>query len=142
MKGKRGLLLIVVAVVLVGGGFGVFKILGRGGGESTEAAAAPRVVETVEVGQFVTNLNDPVCDRYIQVTVQLEVEGTAAVSALSERHADVRDRILGVLRSSQYEDLLGAQGMTDLASQIRSSLSAVVPEQQLLNVFFTDFIVQ
>ena len=142
MKGKRGLVLIVIAVlVVVGGGLGALRLLGRQA-DAGQVAAAARVVETVEAGHFVTNLSDPMRERFVEVTVQVEVEGEGAAASLAERQAVVRDRILYVLRSTRYEDLCGGEGMANLAAAIRQALSGVVTTGRLLNVYFTDFIVQ
>lgn len=142
MKGKRGLVLIAIAVLVVAGvGMGAARLLGRQADEG-QVAAAPRVVETVEVGRFVTNLSDPMRERFVEVTVQVEVEGEAAAAALAERQAVVRDRILYVLRSTRYEDLCGGEGMANLAETIRQALSGVVSAGPILNVYFTDFIIQ
>jgi len=56
--------------------------------------------------------------------------------------AHIRDVILRVLTTYQSNDLLAPAGKMRLKQQLLESLQAAIPELEVQEVYFTDFLVQ
>ena len=126
---------ILVAAVAAGA---TYLLAGRGRGE---AEAQPQT-RLVRVGEILTNLADSDRPRYIQVNVDLEVEGERAARALEERMPEVRDQLIALLRATRYAEVQGAEGMARLAERMVERLNQQLREGRVRRVFFTSFVVQ
>lgn len=153
---KKKILLIVAAIVFVGIGVaGGYFFLGKGGGEAQEEA--PHLVE-LQVGELTTNLADANGRRLIQVEVGLVVEegsagGKGHGGDEQEGLTEIRDAILEVLRSKEYRDVIGADGMKKLKDDIRTRVNETMHDGgkgtgeaggagKVVEVHFSKFLVQ
>jgi flagellar FliL protein len=130
-KSKKGLLIGLAAVLLLGaGGGGAWFYMNRGEPDPEAAAAAAmakakaaRVFVTLE--PFVVNLANRDSERYAQVGVVLEVTGKAVETKVSAAMPAVRNEILLLISSKVADQLLDREGKEKLASEI--ALAAARP---------------
>lgn len=148
---KKKVLLIVAAIVLVGVGIaGGYFFLGKGGGEAQEQA--PHLVE-LRVGELTTNLADANRRHLIMVEVGLVVSEKG--SAKGKGHGgdeqggltEIRHAIIEVLRSKEYRDVVGAEGMKKLGEDIRARVNEIMHDGgkgigEVVEVHFSQFLVQ
>ena len=97
-----------------------------------------------EIGEFTVNLMVPpgFAPRFVRTGVAVEVSDKKALTELSEREAQVRDAVIGVLRSKTHDEINGTAGMETLRQEIAASISALLRSGNVVNVFFTDLVVQ
>ncbi|MGB9866838.1 MAG: flagellar basal body-associated FliL family protein [Bacillota bacterium] len=137
MRSKKVLVLAAVLLAALAGG-GWYYV--RANPSKSKPAPQPTIIHA---GEFVTNLlpNGPY--RYIRVEVDVEVDTKEGATKFAERSSQAKDTILRVLRSKKWEDVLGSQGMEQLASEMKEQLSKVIaPDGSVTRVFFTQFVVQ
>lgn len=91
---------------------------------------------------FIVNLADQERNRYLRVTMDLELVAPGDTEKLNERLPQVRDRILMLLPSKRFEDIASMEGKTALRDEIIGKLNGLFPENVIANIFFTEFVVQ
>jgi flagellar FliL protein len=97
---------------------------------------------TVPLLPFVVNLNDQSGQRYLRLTLQLEVKGDKAKAVINQRLAQIRDRLIFLLSSKTFDDIRSAQGKYQLQSEISQHLNEALGAPLVVRVYFTEFIVQ
>jgi flagellar FliL protein len=143
--GKRRLLLVVLALVAVlgGGGAAVVWAMRRPAG----AAAAPRPAEhaLVSLEPFVVNLADQGGTRFLRVSVRLIVGSLEEAERVQKNEVALlraRSAILELLTQQTAERLVTAAGKSALKQAIAARLAAVLEGITVVDVLFSDFVVQ
>ncbi|MBI3284456.1 MAG: flagellar basal body-associated protein FliL [Burkholderiales bacterium] len=150
-KSKKKLIIIIAAAVLVlggiGGGAAIF--LAKKGASSkdkehkTEPATAPVFLP---LEPFTVNLQSEDSDKYLQVTMTLQVQDNEQVDLIKANMPQVRSRLLLLLSSKDATEILSAEGKEKLVAEIVDRVSqpftAKGEPQKVSGVFFTSFVVQ
>ena len=149
------LMFMVVAVVLVlmiglAGGF--FMMWNKMSALSAQANAAanpeaeqtqtPALGPLFSLDTFIVNLADAGRNRYLRVTMDLELADTTDSAQLTERLPQVRDSILMILPSKQFDDIASMEGKIALRDEIIAKLNSLFAKNVVTNIFFTEFVVQ
>jgi len=144
LLGRKLVLIVAAAVLVAAGTTGAVYWFAVAAPSATEIEQPQEPAKPVlyDAGEFVTNLADQRSRRFIQVEVRLEVEGGPTARELDEKQVRVRNEILAVLRSKTYSEVNGEEGMTRLAGEIVKRLNGVLEAGRVVNLYFTEFIVQ
>jgi flagellar FliL protein len=156
-KKKSGLLKWIVISVLVllvlGGGGGAawwfwFRTpppAEEGAAEAHKAEAAPEGEGIIPMEQFLVNLADTGAQRFVRVTLRLVVAEEAEAAAIEKnevKKARLRSTILELLTQQTASVLVTVEGKEQLKKMIAERTSKVLGETKVLDVLFTDFVVQ
>jgi flagellar FliL protein len=149
-KKSKILIPTLVAVVLLGGaGFGAWRFLPK-----KEAAAAephskkkPTVKSVMHLDSFVVNLNGEGESGYLRMGIDLGLEAEEAGGEEAKKKGAgptpiIRDTVLTVLAKSKSSELLTAEGKEKLKKDLLTALEERIPDLGVLEVYFTEFIVQ
>jgi flagellar FliL protein len=151
---KKLIILLVVLLILIGGGGGAaykFLVLDKQKKNQEENKAEKiqeeiRNVENIgimfEVGTFVVNLSDKDADRYLKVTVILEIENEQVKQEVEKRLPQIKDSITTLLLTKTSRELRTAEGVERLKEEILRRVNAILPLGGVKNVYFTDFVIQ
>lgn len=132
-KGRKGLIIGLLAFLLIAGGAGggAWMYLGKKADVADdemaeEAAVAPKRVEPsfVPLDQFTVNLADEPGDRFIQVSMTLEIGNKEAAERVKTILPPVRNSILMLLSSKKATDVLSVSGKERLAAQVAELVGA------------------
>ena len=107
-----------------------------------EMGAAREVGVIHPLGSFVVNLLDPGNLRYINCRIELEVEDSETVRAITSREAQFKDTVISLLGNQTYEDVLGVEGKARLREELLVRFNRLLPEGQIARVYLTEFVVQ
>jgi len=135
--------------------------------EPTEAPTIPGSGVMVDTGTKIINLAEAGGNKYIRIDIVLEFaqppedteteaaaggegEGEAAVVSAAEtlsneitaRMPMINDTIITLLSSKTYQELYTAVGKEALRGELMQKLQAVLPEYQIIGVYFTEFVVE
>lgn len=144
------IIIIVVAVVLLGGGgfFAYSKFFKSShsaeGSAESGAHAAPHVEAPVihEWDSFLVNLADPGGKRYLKVNVKMELTSPQAQAEFTTMDIPLRDAMLTLLSSKEYEDISTPGGKQSLKQEIAAMANKILKQGKVKDVYFTDFLVQ
>ena len=109
-----------------------------GNGKAQAAALGP----LYSLDTFIVNLADVGRNRYLRVTMDLELAASADAGALSERLPQVRDSILMILPTKQFDEIASMEGKIALRHEIIAKLNSLFARTVVTNIFFTEFVVQ
>jgi flagellar protein FliL len=122
---------------------------GEGDGAEAEADAPkerkPKGDGIIAMDQFLVNLADQGASRFVRVKLGLVVESKEEGEKLSEEEvvkARLRSAILEVLSQQTADHLVTPEGKSELKKLIAERSNAALGEKKVLDVLFTDFVVQ
>ena len=146
------LVIAVMLVVTIGLAAGFFMVWGKLSDLSTPAngvantetdqSQAAQLGPLFSLDTFIVNLADPERNRYLRVTMDLELAAPTDAEKLNERLPQIRDRILMILPSKRFEEIASMEGKTALRDEIIGKLNGLFPTEVISNIFFTEFVVQ
>ena len=155
---------LVLLLVLVMGG-GMFMIYTKlpsaspkaavpeteAGAEAISEKAKPEEIgAVVSVDTFIVNLADPGGNRYLRVTMDLELVGKPADKSahktagdeLAKRMPQIRDAILMILSTKRYADISTTEGKTALREEIVNAANGLLASSQISRIYFKEFVIQ
>ncbi len=163
-KKQSPLLKIIVIVVLLGllgggGAAGYFFLIApklKSSGAAPHAAqeASQEQGESGEAGEgnpggsmkpldpFVVNLTDGQGTRYLKAVVQLEMDNEALAGEIDSKMPQIRDEIIMLLSSKSFDDLSSTPGKRALKRGMVESVNKYLSTGKVVNVFFSDFVIQ
>ena len=156
--GKKKLIIIIVAaVVLLGGGVGAFLAMsgGKPAAEGEEAGAEEVEEEAAAEGEgehgelpgammqldtFIVNLQ--VKGSFLKTTISLEFAEPELPHTVENDTPKIRDAIIRVLSTRTANDILNKDGKEKLGEEIKKVVNEVLESEDVVKVYFTEFIVQ
>lgn len=164
MSNKVLLILMGLVLVLVlGMGGGMFMIWSKLSAVSAKAVVPETGADTIsdkakpeEIGAvvsmdtFIVNLADPGGNRYLRVTMDLELAGKpadksggkAAGDELAKRMPQIRDAILMILSTKRYADISAPEGKSALREEIVNAANGLLASSQVSRIYFKEFVIQ
>lgn len=144
---RTAIWLVTGAVALILACAAVVLFARSGAREGTEAPARAELDATtvVSLEPFIVNLADQEHERYLRLNLSLVLAceaGTAPETPEGPEHAHVRDRVLSVLGAKVAEELSSFEGKEALRVELQRHLTDLLPDQTVLDVLFTEFLVQ
>lgn len=150
---KKLLIIILLAVVLIGGaGAGAFFFIGGDKGEEGEEAAAeetadgagvPQETQFYELPELLVNLSSSgAAQRYLKMTVTLEVGSAEDLVALEKVMPRVVDDFQVYLRQLRPEDLRGSAGVYRLKEALLLRANQAAHPVKVHSVLLKEFLVQ
>ncbi|MBY0238257.1 MAG: flagellar basal body-associated protein FliL [Burkholderiaceae bacterium] len=154
VNSKKKLIMIVgLLVVLAAGGGGAWVMLKGGGGDHEEAPVkakqksaklGPPTYVTLE--PFTVNLQQENGEQYLQVAFSVQVGGLEDSDNIKNNMAKVRSRVLLLLSSKRASEINTPEGKQQLSQEIQEQIKEPFdrrgPEQDVVEVLFTSFIIQ
>ena len=149
--------LVLVLVLVMGGGmFMIYTKLSPASPKAvvpeTEAEVIPEKAKPEDIGAvvsmdtFIVNLADPGGNRYLRVTMDLELAGKQAGKTagdeLAKRMPQIRDAILMILATKRYADISTPEGKTALREEILNAVNGLLVSSQIARIYFKEFVIQ
>jgi flagellar protein FliL len=153
-KGKLGLILTIIAVLVLGGGGAAAYFL-LGGHKDPKAVAAAKAKEAEKLPAlyvaldppFVVNFEAEQLVRFLQVTVQVMSRDPETVELVKANDPVVRNDLLLLLGGQHYETISTRDGKEKLRQQALDAVRRVVTSaggkaDKVEAVYFTSFVMQ
>jgi flagellar FliL protein len=152
-KGKLILLILLVLILAAGGGAAYkFFVLDKKKAAETKEKQAEKIIEEIkatenvgvmfDLGTFVVNLADPDIERYLKVSIVLELKDQKVQQEAQKRLPEIKDAITTLLLTKRSSDLRTPEGIEYLKEEIAKRVNAILPLGGVKNVYFTEFIIQ
>ena len=146
------LVIAVMLVVTIGLAAGFFMMWSKLSEVNTQAPPTANIdINQSQMAQlgplfpletFIVNLADEERNRYLRITMDLELVAPKDTEKLNQRLPQVRDRILMILPSKRFDEIASVEGKTALRDEIINKLNSLFPRTVITNIFFTEFVVQ
>ncbi len=136
------LLLVIVAITAIMSYtflslFTTGGLAGIGSKKGSEIEPGP----TFSLGDFVVNLSGTGGYQFVRASIVVEVDEQKVVSELEKRSPQIRDIIILSLREQKIEDI-EEPGARVIKNQIMVKLNEVLSSGNIINVWFTQLVVQ
>ncbi|MFZ6709039.1 flagellar basal body-associated protein FliL [Undibacterium sp. TC9W] len=150
-KSKKKLLIIIAAVVVLlvaaGGGAAFFLTKKAPANKEKEHKAEPAKAPVfLALEPFTVNLQSSDGDKYLQISMTLQVQDEEQVNLIKENMPQVRSRLLLLLSSKDASEILSSEGkeklVNDIIEKVAQPFTAKGEPQKVSGVFFTSFVVQ
>jgi len=148
-KSKKMLIIIAAVVLLAGGGAGAYFMMQKPQAEEAKAAADKllhKKMVYLPMDTYTVNLRDADQERFLQVTINLELADNLVAEALKQQMPSVRNRVLLLLSSKTSTDLQPREGKEKLANEIaeelRKPLEGTTPTKGVEHVLFSHLVIQ
>ena len=155
MSNKVLILLIgVLMIFMLGMGGGLFmmwnKLSAMNVQSSANAGEQPGQAANIEhplgpifaLETFIVNLADKGGNRYLRITMDLELGNPELESEIKKRLPQVRDSILMILPSKRFADISPVAGKIALRDEILATLNGFLTQGEISNIYFKEFVVQ
>ena len=151
---KKPLIMVAVILVQVALAYSVaqFVILPRLPGSEAESDSTEVVVEEeiapkergiiIMMDDIVVNLKDGEDSRFLKVSTGLEFADKKLEQEISERMPELRDLLIDHLSNHEVEDMVHRQGREVVKQQVLEDFNNTLQAGNLLNIYFSDFVVQ
>jgi flagellar FliL protein len=162
--GKKKLLLLLLIILLLGAAGGgaayYFLFLKKPKEEKLKSANAtankteekpkppPELEELakpgifVNLGDFVINLADTDVQRFVKVSITIEVANEKVQNQVNQYMPALKDAIVDLISSKYYKDIKTPEGRERLKIELLKRLNAILPQGGIKAVYFTSFVVQ
>ncbi|MGB9667933.1 MAG: flagellar basal body-associated FliL family protein [Thermosulfidibacteraceae bacterium] len=145
---KKLILILVVVLLLVGGGVGAFIFLKGSKGKGGEQAKGESKAETTKgtafkkLDPFIVNLSDEGGGRYAKVEITLALSDKKVEKEVEEKLPIIRDSIITIISMKKYDDLVNPAGKETLKREIMMKLNSILTTGQVVDIYYTDFVLQ
>ncbi len=146
-----GVIVIVQAVVAIGlTQFVIVPKLGVQGADMAEtpeleeeAAAMPDMGVLLGLEEIIVTLaGDAKRPRYLRISVNIELKDQLTADVVATRLPQLRDIVIMVLSEKTAAELSQPEGKKGLRDEIFRRINEKMPEGILMNVYFSDLVVQ
>jgi len=149
---KKLIILLVLLALLAGGGGAAYKLLVLDKKATTKEKQAEKIIEEIkatenvgvmfDLGTFVVNLADPDIERYLKVSIVLELKDQKVQAEAQKRLPEIKDAITTLLLTKRSSEIRTPEGIEFLKEEIAKRVNAILPLGGVKNVYFTEFIIQ
>ncbi len=143
-KKKKPIVLIAAAlgVALLLGVFFIGQSVSAKSRHAKPVKAEPGPV--LPLDEFLVNLSDAGGDHFLKATINLELSKAKGKTpeGMKEQVPEIRDAILMTLSGKQRGDLGPAAGRVKLKEEIKARVNTVLGENDVQEVYFTNFVTQ
>lgn len=148
------LLIAVLMILMVGMGGGLFlmwnKLSAINLQANANAAGQPGQEGSLEqplgtiyaLDTFIVNLADKGGNRYLRITMDLELGIPELETEIEKRLPQIRDSILMILPSKRFADISSVDGKIALRDEILQTLNGFLLKGEITNIYFKEFVVQ
>ena len=131
-----------IALVLIVGGALTVVFMSKSSGKKEEAAKEQPVTGVWAMEPFIVNLADNNGERYLKVTIELEISDKNIIPELNTLKPKLRDNVLDLLTAKSYKDLVDMVGKQRLRDEIVMRLNSFLTGGKINKVYFTEFVIQ
>ena len=150
--GKKGLIIsLVLVLVLAGGGFAAFKLLGDKADPKKKEAVTkheqlPARYVTLDP-PFVVNFEAESTVRFLQITIGVMTRDEKVEHLIKDNDPRIRNDLLLILGGQNYETVSKLEGKEELRKRCLESVRAVVLDSggeaaKVEALYFTSFVMQ
>ncbi len=150
--GKKGLLMLIVAVVVAVGASvgGTLYFVGQDSPAEDAVAVAGNLAQPAIYHEmrpsFIVNYNTATKPRFLQAELSVMARDPELIGALIDHTPLVRARVLKELSDATFDEIRTHEGKEALRDQLRKALNELLSQETQLSgvesVLFTNFVLQ
>ncbi|HMK44336.1 MAG TPA: flagellar basal body-associated protein FliL [Dissulfurispiraceae bacterium] len=149
-KGGKKMLIIIISaivVVLIGGGAAAYFLVLNKPKEAKDTKVEAKDTKQEEgvnfaLDPFVVNLTDQGANKFLKISVQLELASNAVQEKAKVKIPQLRDAVISLLTSKSSDALMTPEGKLQLKDEINQRANQILGAGSVKSVYLTDFVMQ
>ncbi len=143
-KGKKLILIVIVLLLVIGGAGGYLFMKKKGGAKEEEVKKEEAISEkiTLDLAPFIVNLLNSKRNKFLKVTMTLELSDEYALEKAKASIPEIRDVIITLLTSKSADELIMPEGKLQLKDDIAMRLNQILGKHSVKKVYLTEFVMQ
>ncbi|WP_077367468.1 flagellar basal body-associated FliL family protein [Anaerosalibacter sp. Marseille-P3206] len=141
METKKVIIIMILVIVVLFAIFGTimgFVLFKNNGSNSNKVKEAEKFYITLD--DMYCNLKDS--KKIIKIKTTIEIIDEKTYTTIQDRQFLIRDEINKIIRNKKEEDIQGREGQIALQTEIKNSLVKLFNDENIINVYFDDLIIQ
>lgn len=114
----------------------------NGAAQPADAGAPTKVGPIKPIDTFIVNMADTERERYLKITLQLELSNAEADGEINKRMPQVKDLVLTFLPTKTAAELQSMEGKQQLREELMTKINDLLSTGRVTNIYFTDFVIQ
>lgn len=110
--------------------------------ESEQEATAQAIGPIFNLDSFIINTSDPGGNRYLRVTMDLELSTVELTKELQTRLPQIKNEILMILPTRKCDELTSIEGKIALRDELIGKINSLLKTGSITNLYFTEFVIQ
>ena len=135
----------LLVVLLIGAGVVLF-ISKKSSSHKEHKVEPAKPTVFLPLESFTVNLQSDNGDKFLQISMTLQVQDEEQVNLIKTNMPQVRSRLLMLLSSKDAEEILTSDGkkklINEIVAQVKMPFTPKGEPQKISDVFFTSFVVQ
>ena len=134
MKSKKILILVLILVIVIGGAAAFFLL------KTPKSEQTTQLYEYAIKDSFVTNVKDS--SKLFKTTIVLVVNKDKMSTFFDDNEYTIRDTILFMLRNLTEQDIKSDDIQAQLRESIPKALNSALKIDNIVSIYFSDFVMQ
>ena len=153
---SKTLLIVIIAcfvLFLAAAGAGFYILLQKQPPPNTAAVTAPEAASEKKaqvksmgpifsMKPFVVNLAGSGGNRFLRIKIDFELKDQQVLEQVHVQLPRVKDRLLTILSAKRFQDIDTVEGKGALRSEIAAAMDGIFSEGAVVNVYFTEFVIE
>lgn len=139
----------LMVLLIVGGGLAAYFFGGFNGFRSAEAGSTtenPKNNEQLgpllKMEDFIVNIMHKDSTRFLRLGITLEAKDDESSKRINNRMPQITDGVLLMVGNKQFDQIKDLQGKLQLKADLLVHLNTLLGNNDVNDIFFTDFVVQ
>jgi flagellar protein FliL len=115
---------------------------GESGEKGEHGAEAEGLGPTIRLDNFIVQVQAIEGDRYVHMTIEVEVGAESDKKRFEMRMPRIRDAVIGYLADRNEDELRGSEGLAHTKEALSKKIDDMVPGHRVRGLFITEFIIQ
>ena len=111
-------------------------------GEENAEDPATQIGPKFPLDTMIVNLADTGGNRYVRLTMELELSAMELDTELKARSSQIKDAMLMTISTRTLADINSAEGKNSLRNDIIAKVNGLVQTGTVSNIYFTEFVIQ
>lgn len=97
---------------------------------------------TYGLDPFIVNLMDEGGRRYLRVKMDLVLSSKESEEEIKKKKPEIRDIIITTLSGKRFNDIATLEGKMRLRDELKENINKILMTGKVLNIYFTEFVIQ
>ncbi|RJX27858.1 MAG: hypothetical protein C4554_03625 [Dethiobacter sp.] len=135
----KAMVFILIIGMALSGGYSAWHFFLRD--KQAREKRAAQIITSAPM-DFTVNLADAGQRRYLKATVELGYSSKGLTKEIEKNAAEIRDLIIELFRSRTVSEINASEGTNGLRMELKAELNERLKSGEILEIYFTEFIIQ
>jgi flagellar protein FliL len=139
----------LLILLIAGGGSAAYFLGGLAGSKPPDTELSGHNSQMIEplgpllkMEDFVVNIMQTDTTRFLKMGITLETKNKESSDRIKNRMPQITDAVLLLVGNKQFDQIKDLQGKLQLKADLLAQINSLIGKDEVIDIFFTDFVVQ